>query len=144
MRNSLGSDRHHLQQIAQRAMLDCGFLEIPSPSPWPRPRTRGGLFSSQEWRIASSPGSLGCPPRSAKSSSAPATGPGFPPSWTQRPVPASVPIRCRGRLVVPTVERLAGQGDRGGSPPGMLMPVPAREPDGQRPELAELADGREW
>jgi hypothetical protein len=77
------------------------------------------------------------PPRSAKSSSAPATGPGFPPSWTQRPVPASVTIRCRGCLVVRTVERLAGQGNRAGSPTGMLMPRP-----GPRARRAAARAGR--
>jgi hypothetical protein len=100
-------------------------------------RTSGGLFTSQEWRIASSPGPLGYPPRSATSSSAPATGPGFPRARTQRPVPASVTIRCRGCRVVRTVERLAGQGDRGGSPTGMLMPRP-----GPRARRAAARAGR--
>ena len=64
-------------------------------------------------------------------------GRGSPRARTQRPVPASVTIRCRGCRVVRTVERLAGQGDRGGPPTGMLRLRP-----GPRARRAAARAGR--
>jgi hypothetical protein len=128
----------HVLSITRPPAARTPILEIPGPSPRPRPADQrlivqlSGVGDRLEPRPARVPAPVG-----QVVERAPATGPGFPPSWTQRPVPASVTIRCRGCLVVRTVERLAGQGDRGGSPTGMLMPRP-----GPRARRAAARAGR--
>ncbi len=114
----------HIRSITRPPAARTTILEIPSPSPRPRPVDqrwivqRSGVADRLQPRPARVPAPVGHVVERACDWA------GVPPSWTQRPVPASGTIRCRGCRVVRTVERLVGHGDPGGSPTGMLRPRP--------------------
>jgi hypothetical protein len=128
----------HILSITRPPTARTTILEIPSPSPQPRPADQrlivqlSGVAESPR-APARSGARPGRPSRRARlrlGRGSPRVGP------RDRSRPRS-PSAAGDALVVRTVERLAGQGDRSGSPTGMLRPRP-----GPRARRAAARAGR--